>query len=783
MVLASASMVGGGLALFLALGQLPTPELAEPGDKVEVEARSAEYDAASRLVQAEGEVRLRTGGIGLTSETLRLALDEQVLTAAGNVTFVDGGVVVFAREGRFSLSGEHLFEIQGGEVLVKTRAAPGLLERVGDQQALRRTGRNAFVLRAETIRRTDSRRFLAEDLQFTPCDCPGREPDWAIVASSADIEPEERALLAFPRVYVRGVPVLVLPALYVPLANRRTGLLIPRPGYSRQNGFTIEQPLFIEFGESYDATLTAGYFFGVEEPETPGRVGAKGPRGSAEFRYVPSEHTRGRIFTSLLYDLHHDTDAGAYLPEARGVRGELSWRHSTLLPNGFAAHADVNLVSDGFYLNDAAVDVIRDAPPYLRSQAWLGWRGADVLAFSGAQYYQDLTVDTPTRTLFGRGAPTTMQRLPVLGLHLPQRVLLGPLRGGLEAYAVRYQPVAPFAGGSSLDAPPAQTRLNLNPTVALDLLTSGPVYAGLYGSARGDVRSAFQDQQTELRGYAIAGAWASTAVSRLYGSGPTAMRHSIEPRLELRGGSPIWSSGGTVSGPRVLDELDMPAPPLGFGQGVASVVNRLTTRSGAWAGDLARLELGQGFDFGTLQAADAFARLDTNWRFLGLSGEARYDVTHRTFASTNATARLDNFRGDMVFVSFERLLSAATARMRTGIDTLFGWPPPLERTGRLPEGSFNQASAGFSFKPIEQISLRYSTTARLNLFRQDRLVPNDQETEDTINILQHTAGITVTTACDCWSLDLYGVYTPGYFPPSIGFSLDLKNLGTFGAAR
>lgn len=766
------------MALLLALGQLPAPHLAQPGDKIEVVAEVAEYEADERVVRAEGEVRLRTGGIALTSDSMVLKLDERLLTAAGAITFVDGDVVAFAREGRFSLTGERLFDITGAEVMVKSRAFPKLLQLAGDADALRRTGRNTFLLRAATIRRVGEKRYVAEDLSFTPCDCPGRDPDWALVSSVADIEPGERALLGLPRVYIRGVPVLVLPALYVPLADRRTGLLLPKPGYSRQNGFTIEQPLFIAINESYDLTLSGGYYFGVEEPAGT-RVGARGPRGSAEFRYFPVQHTQGRLFTSLIYDFHRDVEKGRHLPESRGIRGEFSWRHSTQLANGFAGHADVNLVSDGYYLNDAAIDVIRDAPPYLRSQAWLGWRGENTLAWSAGQYYQDLTIATPTRSLFGPGTRATMQRLPTLGLHISPTTLVGPLRGGLEVTAARYQPVAPFAGEVDPAAPPSQMRLNLQPNVALDLLQEGPVLAGMYGWARADLRSAFPEDQALLRGLAVAGAYATTELSRVYGSGDSAIRHAIEPRLEIRGGTPTWSAGAPGEGPAVLDELDVPAPPLGFAQGVASVTNRLTARSGATRSDLLRLELGQGFDFGTLQPADAFARLNTGWGYLGVSGEARYDVTWRTFAGARATARLDDRRGDSIHITFERLLSSATARMRTGIDTLFSWPPPLERI-RGDEGSFNQATAGFSFRPIEQLSLRYSTTARLFLVRRDVL--EDDARPDRIEILQHTAGISVTTACDCWRLDVYGVLTPG-FDPYIGFSLDLKNFGTFGATR
>ncbi|MFN7132998.1 MAG: LPS-assembly protein LptD, partial [Myxococcales bacterium] len=589
-------MLAGSLALLLTLAQFPTPRLAEPGDRAEVQAEVAEYDSEAREVLAEGNVSVRSGGIALHADRLVYDLDESLLVASGGITFIDGNVVAFAREGRFSLTGERAFEVRGGEVLVKGLVLPELLQKSGDREALRRTGRNSFVLSAETIRRVGTRRYLAETVRFSPCDCPGREPDWSIVASAADIEPGERALLALPRVYVRGVPVLVLPALYVPLSNRRSGLLLPRPGYSRQNGWILEQPLFLALGQSYDATLTAGYIFGIEEPPTPARVGAQGPRVSGEFRYMPSRHTQGRVFTGLLYDRHRDVDlqTGQYLDRPRGMRGELSWRHQTVRPDGLSGVADVNVVSDGFYLNDAAVDVIRDAPPYLRSQAWFGWRADDAVAFAAGQYYQDLTVNTASRNLFGRGAPSTLQRLPALGFHLARTPVLGRLQAGFDATAIRYQPVAPFAGQESqLSAAPGQLRLDASPTFALPLLDSGPLRAGVYAGARGDLRTAFPEQGSLARALGLAGGYVRTELSRVYGEGPQALRHAIEPRVELRAGSPILTAGAQPGGPAVLDEFDFPAPRQGFGQGIVAVANRLTVRSGARTADLGRIDLGQ----------------------------------------------------------------------------------------------------------------------------------------------------------------------------------------------
>ncbi|MGC4114136.1 MAG: LPS assembly protein LptD [Myxococcales bacterium] len=755
------------LALVAALGQLPAPQLVEPGDTIRLRADLAEVDTAESRLQAEGHVLLESGGLRLFSSELDYDLKSRDGSAGGGLLLFDGTLVVQAREGRFSLEDGGALSLEDAELWQKAPSALGALQAVTDAATAKRTGRNLLLLRAEHLDRVKKGRFLAQKLRMTPCDCgEASRPDWSLSANEADIEPGERAILWWPTLRILDVPVFILPALYLPLSNRRTGLLFPRPGYHAQSGFFVDEPFFWAIDESHDLTITLGWRFGNEqhlnkEGTSYERVGAQGPRGALELRYVPAEHTFGRLFFSAGYDLHGDPEPyTALLRPARGWRGELAWRHSTEVA-GFGARADLNLVSDAWYRNDQVVDVLNEAPPYLRSQAWLGYRGSLASVVLSGAWYQDmqpLSFTQPERWFFGPEAPAGYERPLALDVSLPRTSLVGPLRAGLEAHAARVQTLSVLAGAVPANAL-ALNRLDLAPMLSLPLQAGSVVNAELYAGARGDSASYSEwgVSRTALSGRAFAGAWAGTQLSRTFEGG---LRHTIEPSLELRAATQRMGDLAVPDPDKFVtprDEFDERRD--GFVQGVGS----LTTRLVRPAGELARLDLGQDVDLGKGRAADSFARLVLNPPYSQLTSVARWDWQRRAFSAVAADLRLFDSRGDSLQLRYERLLETGTGRTRTMLDALFGL------TRYAAEGAeFNQVFFGLTIAIYQGIAARYSAV----------LVP-DMPASFERRIILHTGGLTLTTSCDCWRVDGYVSYVNSA-GLSFGFLVDLKSFGSFG---
>ena len=194
----------------------------------------------------------------------------------------------------------------------------------------------------------------------------------------------ERAILNWPVVYVHSVPVFALPWLYLPLAERRSGLLVPAPHHVRPQRLRAStQPVFFTLGRSYDLTFTPGYYTGASgrgprarrrasPARSPASSASAGPRLLTEFRYVPSERTRGRATLGLSTISRPAAQPGGRSPSTgsggvptprpsptrAGCAARPPGSTSQDLGGGFHDRVDAAFVSDGFYTRDLTADIV-----------------------------------------------------------------------------------------------------------------------------------------------------------------------------------------------------------------------------------------------------------------------------------------------------------------------------------------------------------------------------------------------------------------------------------------
>jgi LPS-assembly protein len=485
-------------ALLVSTAQIPlaTQVQLPTGETVELAADFVAYEADKQVLTARGHCELRTGDMLLRADEVTYDEAGQVATATGNVMFVGpGGMAAVADSVRVDMRS---FEanLTGGLFMQKRGVTLEAMLAAKTPQELRAMGETPVILSGTRIRRTGEQSFVVDDLAFTPCECGPGEPSWRVEASSANVVLGERATLSWPVVYVRSVPVFALPWLYLPLAERRSGLLLPKPSFSGLNGFTLEQPVFFTLGRSYDVTFTPGYFtgggdeihYGLYNESTDVRsdvtetryFGVKGPRLLTEFRYVPSERTRGRVTLGLLYDLRpiRDPRDGGYFRETvdgkgtlniigprRGLRGEASWQHSQELGNNWYDRVDASILSDGFYTRDITADIIAREFQYLRSTAVVYKRTDDLYAGLDVSLRQDIRwgyrffqtnrvpagAAGPTPPLTELKGPTSFHRLPGITFALPERPLGKGLVGGLRVEYSRLAPILDRFGDEGFD--------------------------------------------------------------------------------------------------------------------------------------------------------------------------------------------------------------------------------------------------------------------------------------------------------------------------------------------
>ncbi len=814
---------------------LALPPAAEP-DAMELTltAERLLHEGRASRTTAEGRARLSGRALALNADRIVYDRAQGAVTATGHVVarVTQGGLVaVTADVVTVRLDGDAVRDIYllDGRAVAKADATPAALLDAETSEAVERVGRTSALFVGNHLRR-DGSRWTTERLELVPCECNFAEPSWSISAASATVDTEaERVSVVSPVVRVKQVPVLWLPWLSLPMTDRQTGLLFPRPNFTQLNGFSVEQPVFITLGRSADLTLTPGVFTGGS-----GAFGVAGPRLLGELRYVPSHRAQGRLSLGLLYDarLSRDPVTPSLVGAApRGLRGEASWQHQQDFDHGLGVRVDARLYSDGFYNRDVTPDVVASTAGFLRSTALAFHRGGDHLVTLDVALRQDLAFGYD---LLGRAAaiagstapafgPNILQRLPALGVTVPTRVLAGPLAFDLQADAVRLAPLFGLTGDEGAAAREgrlvddagvelafqcqrerlffpsavsgacgvsaadkvgqgdrafqpgereARGRVTALPRLSIAGTPGGVVQLSGFAGYRQTAWLGEVTGRTWARGYPLLGARAELELARSWAS----LRHAITPAIEVRA-VPLVLRGSSSTEPEPVpyDELDRSIPkaaPTSRVQAVAELRQRLTRPGGDAA---LRLDVGQGLELLAPERqgpglAESYARATLRAGWVNAAVSARVDPVAVRLARLSATCSVDDGRGRGAWVSYENLLDDGTSRTRAPVDLLFG---PLVPASVLARSSMLAAGATWRFGAL---GLRY-----------DLLFLDRPGADERLGLAQHTLSLSWAPACDCWRLDVFAtqrVRPDGrYGFPDLGAALTVSRFGSLGVGN
>lgn len=794
------------LIAWLTLGQLPLSTQVElpSGKLVNLAADYADTLGGGQKVSARGNVELSSGEMVVRADELVYDAEAQVVVARGNVRFFAFPYVGVADEVSVDIDGREA-TLTGALFMKKRGVTQEQLLAARSVEELKSMGDSQLSVSGTKIRQLSEDEFEVENLSFTPCDCDANSVTWRVEARKANVQVGERATLTFPVVYVKSVPVFALPWLYLPVTERRSGLLVPRPSNTPQSGFAVDAPVFVTLGDSYDVTLTPGYYAGNT---TGGLTGIKGPRLQTEFRYVPSSRTSGRVTFGLIYDLKPRRDPvdpgrlalyGAKEGPTRGLRAEGSFVHDQDLGRGFRDRIDASFVSDGFYTRDLSADILLREVPYIRSSGVFYrrtddyWTGLDVVIRQDLRWgYSVLDTDRNSAGLLARG-PATMQRLPALTFALPQRPIAGPVNAGFTASFVRIAPTSGVTGDEGLDGifdpnnrdrgqgnrtfeegPPgvgsereARMRLDVNPRVSAELNAGRFVTFTPYAALRQDLYLGEATANTSQRGYPLAGTTASSELSKVYSWKTFQFRHAVTPVAEVRYVPTVW---GAVPRDTPYDEIDAAIgretqAERRFLQGVVELRQQLQRRNGAEHLEVVRLDVGQGFDLFNRRPADAFGRFSFGSGPVRVSALGRYDVPRQRLAQISASGHIDDGRGDAIYFSYDRLRLSGTDRTRRPIDALVGAPAAL--------GDFAEQITGGI-----RVTFAFGVNARYEAIIAPRQSKNPNEGDRGV-LRQQVVGLGYGPACDCWRLEAQAVLRPN-LPLQAGLNFSISRFGSFG---
>jgi hypothetical protein len=727
----------------------------------------------------------------------QMACDDSTCELRGNVHLICERLALWADELDIILGPDHGFAgavargnvlMAEGNTLLECRRLTLAEDRVAGRvdaaafhikrPPMRRDRRGIPIGRDESVftgdvERQDEKRLRVTDATFTMCDCGDEPPSWVLDATTIDATLGERATLWWPRLrfnvpWVGPIPGPPLLPISLALADRATGMLPPEVKFLGAWP-TVDLPLFIPLGDSFDITLSPGMRFDWGTAPSPvSRWGA--PRLGARVRYAPSAGTSGEIRVSWTGDLkrvgarrfaetskeliphldkleeHIEDNPNSGTVAALLARRDLVHRvdveidHRTDFSDSLTWLVAAEWLSDDLIADDFRIGLDDRFANYVPSRTQLLWRmpglsavaAADHLLALGNSWVGGTPPEFDYSNVDGREAGIAHR-----GPHVQLSLLPWRLAEGLHLEAdlswVRY--------GAWTDARPPDLVMAGGRTGVAYLNRLGPVrlQAGAYldalwlesAGAEPDAHiMAAVDAAASIR---LAKAWDTTA-------------HVVEPRLVYR--ALPWESSAP-SGPPVDPRLDRAQL-----HQLAVELDQSLWRTDKASRRLARLVLSQPIDLATgdllhtrvhLDAGgggvkvSAWADIDLPARFsteeVGTQVHARWGPLSAAGEWARWSPRADRFRRTLYELGAADPEKSDQAQLSDK-----AWVHMLRATAGLDLGSIRASYAADYLLPIEEVDCETPDQ------------PDECMGERVPGFTRHEVSISYRSPCDCWGV-------------------------------
>lgn len=149
-----------------------------------------------------------------------------------------------------------------------------------------------FRMTGETLEKRNGNDFSSVDGLWTPCHCEKDEaPAWALRSSKTEVQPGGYATFSNTVLEIKGMPVLYLPWLRLPIKDKRqSGLLPPSLTSDVASGSVYSQPLFLDLGANQDVTVKTDVFE------------RRGMKLEGEYRYQKKQYSGFELKGALMQD-------------------------------------------------------------------------------------------------------------------------------------------------------------------------------------------------------------------------------------------------------------------------------------------------------------------------------------------------------------------------------------------------------------------------------------------------------------------------------------------------
>lgn len=445
-------------------------------ENIHINADRMSQNRADGVYTAEGNVVVLWQGQKLSADKVSYAATTHILHATGSVVLTKGATVL------------------RGETLVLNMET-GLAE---IDKTLLTVPESGMTITAEKLIRKNESEFSAISTELTSCDMP--DPSWKFGAGNLKVNLLGYATGRNVIFYIKNIPVFYLPWIAFPVAlEKRSGLLIPRFGYSNSRGVQLDIPAYWVISPSQDLQFNLDI------------MSRRGVGTGLDYRYIRTRGSEGRISIFPIYDQLEER-----------WRGQLSQEHKEIFSRDANLRMAINAASDRTFLSDFG----EKSGDYNRQST-----DTTVNTLKTWQNYAVTSYMRYNEDLYAADNRATLQTLPSLGVAGVRHPIFSmPLYFDLDGSADNlYRESAPT--GQRLHLFPRITLLPFRSSFLQATLFAGAHIRG-YATDKRDSNSVIQASSGDL--LPEAGIRLSTSLTRIYDTNFQLLkkiRHEIIPEI------------------------------------------------------------------------------------------------------------------------------------------------------------------------------------------------------------------------------------------------------------
>jgi LPS-assembly protein len=213
---------------------------------------------------------------------------------------------------------------------------------------------------------------LSEYRSISYSTCQPGQDDWLLEAEELRLDTNEGLGTArHAKLHFLGVPVLYAPTFTFPIDDRRrSGLLVPKLGFSDNTGVDLSVPYYLNLAPDYDLTLT------------PRLMSKRGVMLGGEFRFL-TESTEGELVAEFL-PRDSEYDGGSK------QRGSASLNTHTRFNARTDGKLRLNYVSDKDYLRDLGTSLAATSATHVERTGEINYHADNWDLLGRLQHYQTI---------------------------------------------------------------------------------------------------------------------------------------------------------------------------------------------------------------------------------------------------------------------------------------------------------------------------------------------------------------------------------------------------------